>query len=243
MCPTFADGLHIRTNQRKLNEILGGGLVPQSLSLIEGDSSSGKSVVSQNFVMEALHGGHGVQYFTSGRSPKRLVKRMHSIGMDVSGHIRERQLAISELTQPKLGRKSTWEIKPEKILASLMEELRSTPADLDMIVLDDLTDQISFADPDAVVNFIDECRRLCDSGKTIILASQGHALEAEKRDRAQEVCDVHMDLELIKIGGTKGTMLQLVKSNTVEITIRSQFAFKVSKRVGMEKLNTSRSKS
>ncbi|MDP6420786.1 MAG: response regulator [SAR202 cluster bacterium] len=232
----------IRTNQRRLNEILGGGIVPRSFSLIEGDPSSGKSVLSQNFVMEALYGGHGVQYFTSGGSPKRLVKRMHSIGMDVSGHIRERQFAVSELDQPKLGLKSAWEITPEKILSSLTEEMQSTPDDLDMIVLDDLTEQISFAGPDSVVEFIDECRQLCDNGKTIILTTQGHALEAEKRERAQKACDVHMELELIKIGGTKGAQLQLLKSSTVEVTDRSQFAFKVSRKVGMERLSNARTK-
>ena len=100
------DSSFIRTSHRALNELLGGGIVPGSLVLIEGDTKSGKSVISQNLVFDALQKGMGVQYFTTGGSSKRLVKRMHSIGLDVSGHVREDRLVVSEMTQPKLQKSS-----------------------------------------------------------------------------------------------------------------------------------------
>ena len=235
------DSSFIRTSHRALNELLGGGIVPGSLVLIEGDTKSGKSVISQNLVFDALQKGMGVQYFTTGGSSKRLVKRMHSIGLDVSGHVREDRLVVSEMTQPKL-QKSSWEINPGKILQSLMSEMEDLPSELDIIVLDDLTDQLDFASSVDADEFITDCRNLADNGKTVILTTQSHSLEGEKRDPTEEASDLRMELELIKIVGTEGTLLKLLKSSTVEIREDSQIAFKVAKKVGIERLDLTRTR-
>ena len=235
------DSSFIRTSHRALNELLGGGIVPGSLVLIEGDTKSGKSVISQNLVFDALQKGMGVQYFTTGGSSKRLVKRMHSIGLDVSGHVREDRLVVSEMTQPKL-QKSSWEINPGKILQSLMSEMEDLPSELDIIVLDDLTDQLDFASSVDADEFITDCRNLADNGKTVILTTQSHSPEGEKRDPTEEASDLRMELELIKIVGTEGTLLKLLKSSTVEIREDSQIAFKVAKKVGIERLDLTRTR-
>jgi len=235
------DSSFIRTSHRALNELLGGGIVPGSLVLIEGDTKSGKSVISQNLVFDALQKGMGVQYFTTGGSSKRLVKRMHSIGLDVSGHVREDRLVVSEMTRPKL-QKSSWEINPGKILQSLMSEMEDLPSELDIIVLDDLTDQLDFASSVDADEFITDCRNLADNGKTVILTTQSHSPEGEKRDPTEEASDLRMELELIKIVGTEGTLLKLLKSSTVEIREDSQIAFKVAKKVGIERLDLTRTR-
>ena len=110
-----------------------------------------------------------------------------------------------------------------------MEDL---PSELDIIVLDDLTDQLDFASSVDADEFITDCRNLADNGKTVILTTQSHSPEGEKRDPTEEASDLRMELELIKIVGTEGTLLKLLKSSTVEIREDSQIAFKVAKKVG-----------
>lgn len=127
-------------------------------------------------------------------------------------------------------------------MQSLMSEMEDLPSELDIIVLDDLTDQLDFASSVDADEFITDCRNLADNGKTVILTTQSHSLEGEKRDPTEEASDLRMELELIKIVGTEGTLLKLLKSSTVEIREDSQIAFKVAKKVGIERLDLTRTR-
>ena len=62
---------------------MGGGLPVGSLTMIEGGSGSGKSVLSQQIMWGALQDGFIVSLFSSENSVKSLVTQMKSIDLDI----------------------------------------------------------------------------------------------------------------------------------------------------------------
>ena len=72
----------LMTGKEPLDKILDGGLPLRSLTLVEGMSSTGKSVLCYHLAHRSLEDGRGVAYFVSD-TPQALVARMAPLGMDV----------------------------------------------------------------------------------------------------------------------------------------------------------------
>ena len=90
----------IMTGERVLDEKLGGGLPCGSLTLVEGASSSGKSVLCQHLIYGALTAGRGVACYSSEFTFKSLLTRMHSIGLDLSDAPKGVKLTVEALEDP-----------------------------------------------------------------------------------------------------------------------------------------------
>ena len=73
----------ISSKNMELDSKMGGGLPVGCLTLIEGVSGSGKSVLSQQIAFGALQDGYRVSLFTSENTVKSLMKQMGSIDLDV----------------------------------------------------------------------------------------------------------------------------------------------------------------
>ena len=73
----------ISTGHPEIDKKLGGGLPIGSLTLIEGQSDAGKSVLCQQMIWGSLKSGYNVVVFTSENSAKSLVKQMDSLGLGI----------------------------------------------------------------------------------------------------------------------------------------------------------------
>ena len=64
------------------DKALVGGLPLGSLTLIEGSSGTGKSVVIQHFTFGVLMGELGVAYYVSGTDEQGLIAKMNSLYLE-----------------------------------------------------------------------------------------------------------------------------------------------------------------
>jgi circadian clock protein KaiC len=100
-----ADGSHSRaqiisTGVPGLDDVLGGGLTPSRLYLIEGTPGAGKTTLALQFLREGVRRGESVLYVTLSESQTELQGVAHSHGWDLGGvHMRE-MLPTQETLQP-----------------------------------------------------------------------------------------------------------------------------------------------
>ena len=149
----------VKTGNAVIDQSLSGGQPQGSLTLIEGTTSSGKSVVGQHLVYGSLLDGNSVAYFVSEHSAKGVIPQMESLGLDVSRYLQEgglRIYPIGELTSRE---------NPERLMNSLAQDIQRLPRKYNVIVVDSLTDLVSYSTDGAVIGFFSFCKGLCNEGK------------------------------------------------------------------------------
>jgi circadian clock protein KaiC len=70
-----------------LDEMLGGGLLSGSTSMLLGFSGSGKTTVGVHFLDAGASAGEACIYFGFYESPERLIQGAQGIGLDLAGHV------------------------------------------------------------------------------------------------------------------------------------------------------------
>ena len=94
-----ASGL-VSTGVPGLDDVLGGGLTPARLYLVEGPPGAGKTTIAMQFLLEGVRNGESVLYVTLSETAEELRGVAASHGWDLSGvHMRE-LLPTQEALQP-----------------------------------------------------------------------------------------------------------------------------------------------
>ena len=97
--PPSASGL-VSTGVPGLDDVLGGGLTPARLYLVEGTPGAGKTTIAMQFLLEGVRNGESVLYVTLSETAEELRGVAASHGWDLSGvHMRE-LLPTQEALQP-----------------------------------------------------------------------------------------------------------------------------------------------
>ena len=148
----------IRTKDTMLDlqKELGTGIGRGSLTLIEGHSSSGKSVLCQHLAFGALVADSDVVYFTSEHSPKNFSIQMASIGLGVSNYLGSEKLSVR-----LVGNTLSQEI-PELVAALLLKEVQRTPSWYKIVIVDSFPAFGGAGLQQAVIKLIEACQRLRD---------------------------------------------------------------------------------
>src|SRR5581483_3445038 len=94
----------ISTGNPDLDNKMGGGVPMGSLTLIEGDSGAGKSVLAQQVMHGGLTEGHKLAFFTSENTVKSMVKQMRSLNLDVLDYLLLDYLRIYPIETSRLGK-------------------------------------------------------------------------------------------------------------------------------------------
>ena len=106
-------GKVVSTGNSEIDKKLGGGVPIGSMTLIEGESDSGKSVLSQQMIWGSLYDGFNVVLYTTENTIKSFIRQMASLSLDISDFLLLRKLRIfpvmvskTKLTPEQVSRRS-----------------------------------------------------------------------------------------------------------------------------------------
>jgi len=217
----------IRTGNVPLDKILGGGIPVGSLTLIEGVSSTGKSVLCQHFTHESLQDGHGVAYIIPGNTDGGLLTKMESIGLEASDYLQREKLRIYPLGE------ATSEKDPESLVASLVRAIEQLPDQYNVVVVDPITKLVSQSEGREIMGFFSSCKNLCNSGRTILLVADSYAFEQAMVIRVRSMCDANLRLSLEEVGENVVKVLEASKLRNAERNKGNTMSFEVEPGIGM----------
>jgi flagellar protein FlaH len=174
----------ISSGNSELDEKMGGGLPIGSLTLIEGESGAGKSILTQQIIWGSLQDGFKVTLFTSENTVKSLVSQTQSLDLDVLDFLLLGKLRVYPMELSSLGRRA-----PDVLFEAIRKGCCQR-----IIIIDSLTSVIAHSPAEEVLSFFETCKRLCAGGATIIVVLHSHAMSGEVASPVRSLCDAHLQL-------------------------------------------------
>ncbi len=225
----------ISTGHAEIDKKLGGGIPCGSLILIEGQSDAGKSVFCQQIIWGSLNNDFKVILFTTENTVKSLVPQMDSLGLGILDHL-------------LLGRFRIYNIKSSQIKGAankafdtIIETIEKSE-DYQLCLIDSLTPLVSQTKGDETLSFFEDCKALCDKGRTIINVTHSYAFEQDFLIRIRSVCDAHFKLLIEKVGDKLVKTLEVAKIRGAAQSTGNILSFDVEPEIGMKIMPMSRAK-
>ncbi len=217
----------ISTGSAEIDKKLGGGIPAGSLTLIEGQSDSGKSVVAQQMIWGSLHDGASVILYTTENTVKSLIRQMASLALDVLDFVLLGRLQIVEISSGRSG------LTAQEVLNRLVASMWAATA-TDMMVVDSLTTFVSHGVSDEAVAYFEECREICsDFGKTILNISNAYAFDNTTLARLRSMCDAHLSLRVEEVGDQLVKVMEVSKIRGASKSTGNIITFDVEPNLGM----------
>ena len=225
----------ISTGHPEIDKKLGGGVPIGSLTLVEGESDAGKSVLCQQMIWGSLSNGYRAVLFTTENTTRSLVTQMDSLGLHILDHL-------------LLGRLRVYYVKPSEAKAHSNEAFATIlraigRADkFPLIVVDSLTPMLSIAGDTDIMSYFERCKFYCDQGRTIINVTHSYAMNNDLLIRLRSACDAHLRLMIEKIGDKLVKTLEVAKVRGAAQTTGNVITFEVEPEIGMKIMPLSRAK-
>ena len=223
----------ICTGQAEIDKKLGGGLPVGSLTLIEGQSDAGKSVLAQQMIWGAITAGHRVILFTAENTVKSMHTQMESLGLSIIDALLLGWIKIFTMEPSKMKRADTFQQIISGILAYPTYQL---------IIVDSLTPVIAHTTTEAVIDYFEHCKKLCDNGKTIINTAHTYAFDEQVLIRIRSVCDAHFRLRIEEVGDKLVKVLEVAKVRGADKSTGNIMSFDVDPGIGMRIMPIGRAK-
>jgi flagellar protein FlaH len=214
----------ISTGNFEIDTKMGGGIPIGSLTLIDGDSHSGKSVLSQQMIWGSLHDGFQLSLFTTENTVKSLITQMQSLNIDILDYLLLGKLKVFPMEVAQLRGQA---------LKILIQAVRAEK-DRDMVFVDSLTPCIVRNDVDNILGYFEECKRLCSNRKTIINIIHSHAVSKEVLVRIQSLCDAHLGLRTEEVGEKLIKTMEVSKVRGASKTTGNIVSFEIEPGWGMK---------
>ncbi|MDA0734666.1 MAG: hypothetical protein O2909_08900 [Chloroflexi bacterium] len=214
-----------------IDKALLGGLPLGSLSLIEGPSGVGKSVVIQHYAFGALMAELGVGYYVSGTDQEGLIKKMNSLYLEVNAFLGEGQLLIYPISDFYDGREDA-----SASLRKLRKHMEQLPWDVSVIVVDTLTNLVNQAGTDESFNFFLSCKEICSWDKTLLFAMHTASMDPDLLTRLDKLFDTHLTLriEALSQGVQLKTMnvIDIAKVKNAKLQKKTSIYFEIDPELG-----------
>jgi len=207
----------ISTGNSELDGKMGGGIPLGSLTLIEGDSGAGKSVLAQQMMHGCLLDGYALTLFTSENTVRSLAKQMRSLNLEIIDYLLLHKLRIYPVEMARLGAQAP----PTLVKAMKNEESR------DLIFIDSITSIIPQSTDKEVLSFFEESKRLCSDGTTVIVVIHSHGLTRDLLIRIRSLCDAHLQMHTEEVGNKLVKTLEVTKVRGAEQHTGNIISFEV----------------
>ena len=219
----------ISTGNSELDKKIADGLPLESLTLIEGENDTGKSVLTQQIIWGAMKQGMSVDLFTTENTSKSFIKQMESMSLDISDYFAMGYLKIFPLHV--VG----FEWKKEEmagILARLIKHIEKSKSQV--VIVDSLTLFTEYAATDHILTFFTNCKSLVDHGKTILVTLHTYAFEEDTLVRIRSICDAHLNMKKALVGSKYVMVMEVVKVRGAHKTTGNVVSFEVHPGYGMK---------
>ena len=219
----------ISTGNSELDKKIADGLPLESLTLIEGENDTGKSVLTQQIIWGAMKQGLSVDLFTTENTSKSFVKQMESMSLDISdffawGYLRVYPLHVVGFEWSKK--------EMEGILQRLVVNIQASKAQV--AIVDSLTLFTEYAETDMILTFFTNCKTLVDHGKTILITLHTYAFEEDTLVRIRSICDAHLNMKKALVGDKYVMVMEVIKVRGARKTTGNVVSFEVHPGYGMK---------
>ncbi len=239
MVAEYAEARNVRiisTGNAEIDKKIGGGIPEGSLTLIEGQSDAGKSVVTQQLVWGALQCEFSVTMYTTENTVRSLLRQMASLSLDVTDRFLLRQLSI--YTVPA----SFAESGDMLAFTVLLNHMARTQTETDIIVVDSLTPFVTQAGEQETLVFFSKVKEFCDRNQTMMFTMHSHAFEEGMFVRIRSICDAHLKLRVEEMQERLVKVLECAKVRGADKSTGNIIVFDVEPGVGMKIVPISKAK-
>jgi flagellar protein FlaH len=219
----------VSTGNSELDKKIADGLPLQSLTLIEGENDTGKSVLTQQIMWGAMKQGLSVDLFTTESTTKSFIKQMESMSLDISDYFAWGYLKVFPLHV--VGFEWTKD-EMEGILQRVVANIRESKAQV--AVIDSLTLFTEYAESDSILTFFTNCKSLVDHGKTILITLHTYAFEEDTLVRIRSICDAHLNMKKAIMGDKYVMVMEVIKVRGAHKTTGNLVSFEVHPGYGMK---------
>ena len=217
----------VSTANAEVDKKMGGGIPLGSLTLVEGQSDAGKSVLAQHLCYGSLISDVGVAYYTAENTVKSLLTQMTSLGLDVTDHFLVDRLRVYPIQI------STKEVDSDLVFKRITQHIEALPEAFKVIVVDSLTNVVTHSAQSNIVDFFVNCKELCDEGRTMVMVVHSYAFDESMLIRIRSLCDAHLKLRLEEVGERLIKMMEVSKVRNAERTTGNIISFEVEPGMGM----------
>jgi len=224
----------ISTGNDELDKKMGGGIPLGTLTLVEGQSDSGKSVLTQQMLWGSLNNGCTAVIITTENTAKSLVTQMLSLGLDITDYL-------------LLLRLSVYTIDIKKTRQSLMTGIvplisGCAHRDVNLAVIDSLTYYLTHTTIEEVLSFFEECKTLSSRGMSIVCVAHSYAFTEEAMVRLGSMCDAHLRLRIETMGSKMVKILEVAKVRGAKLNTGNIVSFDVEPYLGIRVIPYSKAK-
>jgi flagellar protein FlaH len=225
----------ISTGHPEIDKKLGGGIPIGSLTLVEGQSDAGKSVLCQQMIWGTLNHGFKALLFTTENTTRSLVTQMDSLGLGVLDYLILGRLKVYYMKPSRVKQ------RPAETFTTILDSI-AKHSKYELVVVDSLTPMLSVSSDVDIMGYFERCKYYCDHGTTIIDVTHTYAMNNDVLVRIRSACDAHLRLMIEKIGDKLVKTLEVAKVRGAAQTTGNIITFDVEPEVGMKIMPLSRAK-
>jgi flagellar protein FlaH len=216
----------ISTGNGELDKKMGGGIPAGSLTLIEGQSEAGKSVLTQQLVWGGLQDGKRVAYYTTENTTRSLMRQMSSLSLDITDFFLMRRINIYPIQS------APTEDEARRQLQSVLTHMAKM-TERDILAFDSLSVFVSNIPEQDTLTFFTAIKNLCDDDKTLLLTMHSYAFGEPMFVRLRSICDAYLRLRVREIGTQLLKELEVAKIRGADRATGNVIAFDVEPSIGM----------
>ena len=216
----------ISTGNTEIDKKLGGGIPLGSMVLIEGESDSGKSVLTQQMIWGSLYDGFSSVLYTTENTTKSFIRQMNSLSLDVTDFVLLGKLKIFPIMASQI------DLSAEQVFNVLLSGINHYDHS-GLIVVDSLTTFITHTSIEETMTYFETCKQFCDMGITVINVVNNYAFSQADLARVRSICDAHLRMKTEQVGDMLVKVLEVAKVRGAEMNTGNIVSFDVEPMLGM----------
>lgn len=215
----------LTSGNSEIDKKIGGGLPPNSLTLIEGQPDAGKSVIVQQFIWGCLQTCKRITLYTTENTTVSLLRQMRSLSLDVDDFFLMGWLDIYPVP-------NSFSDDAQALYTDFLHHIADKKSDV--VFIDALTAFVSHASEKQTLDFFSRAKEVCDAGISLVVTLHSYALTEQMLTRLSSICDAHLRLRVEDLGTQLVKVIEVSKVRGATKTTGNVVSFDVEPNFGMK---------